>query len=281
MPTLTSNPLAKHFRQPVMYFKLPSQGRWYTERSLDLPASGEIPIYPMTAKDEITMKTPDALMNGTSTISVIESCCPNIKNAWKMPAVDLDPILIAIRLATYGNAMEFAAICPHCSTQNERALNLNTILDKVKPADWSKPISISGLKIYIKPQTYEEFNKNNMVNFEEQRIMRMVQDENMSEEDKIANFGELFKKLIATGLNQVSKSIDGIKLEDGTYVTDINHIREFLENCDRSIWTSIKDRLTEIQNDIDYNQITMECENEECNKSFVTPFIFEQSNFFD
>jgi hypothetical protein len=281
MPTLSSNPLAKHFRQPALYIKLPSQGRWYPEGSLDLPVSGEIPIYPMTAKDEITMKTPDALMNGASTMMVIESCCPNIKDAWKMPAVDIDPILIAIRLATYGNSMDFTANCPHCGTENERALDLNFILDKVTVADWSKPVITNNIEIHLKPQTYEDFNKNNIVNFEEQRIMKMIQDENVSDSEKIQNFGELFKKLIATGIEQVSKSIDGIKIEDGTYVTDKEHIREFLENCDRKIWNDIKNHLAEIQNSINYNQITIECENEECKKEFITPFVFEQSNFFD
>ena len=110
MSTLSNNPLAKHFRQPVLYLKLPSGGKWYPEGSLDLPVTGEIPVFAMTARDEITFKTPDALMNGSSTVQVIESCCPSIKDAWKMPAVDLDPVLIALRLATYGKELEFTGV---------------------------------------------------------------------------------------------------------------------------------------------------------------------------
>ena len=109
MSNSSPNPLAKHFRQPVLYIKLPSNGRWWPEGSVDIPVTGEIPVYSMTAKDEITMKTPDALMNGSSTVHVIESCCPSIHNAWKMPAIDLDSILIAIRIASYGKEMEFTS----------------------------------------------------------------------------------------------------------------------------------------------------------------------------
>jgi hypothetical protein len=63
----------------------------------------------MTAKDELMLKTPDALMNGQATVEVIKSCVPSIKNPWHMPSIDIDTILIAIRIATYGENMEFSS----------------------------------------------------------------------------------------------------------------------------------------------------------------------------
>jgi hypothetical protein len=71
-----SNPLAKHFRQPAIYLRLPSQGQYWPENAITLPVTGELPVYPMTTKDEITLRTPDALINGTGVVSVIESCIP-------------------------------------------------------------------------------------------------------------------------------------------------------------------------------------------------------------
>lgn len=275
-----NNPLAKHFRQPALYIKLPSQGRWYAPEAIDIPVTGEVPIYPMTAKDEITMKTPDALMNGASTAAVVESCCPAIKNAWAMPTVDLDPVLIAIRIATYGNQMDFTTVCPHCGTKNEHGVDLSVMLDRVGPADWSKPVLVEGLEIMLRPQNYEEFNKNNMLNFEEQRILSLVQDENLPEEEKTKQYNVLFQRLIDTGISQVSKSIAYIKLEDGTLVQEPEYIREFLDNCDKKIWEMIKDRLDEIRQQNNFNQLNLNCTNNECGKPFTTPFVFEQSNFF-
>lgn len=170
MSTKPANPLAKHFRQPVLYIKLPSGGRWWAENSLELPVTGEIPVYAMTARDEITMKTPDALLNGSSTVQVIESCCPSIQDAWKMPTVDLDTVLLAIRLATYGKAMDFTANCPHCSTANEKTLDISVILGNIRLADWTTPVQAQGLEIVLKPQTYQEYNTNNLNNFEEQKL---------------------------------------------------------------------------------------------------------------
>ena len=85
-----ANPLMKFYRQPKIYLALPSKGHWYPEGSLDMPDNGELPVFAMTAKDELTLKTPDALLNGAATVELIQSCIPNIKNAWQMPVLDLD-----------------------------------------------------------------------------------------------------------------------------------------------------------------------------------------------
>ena len=106
-----NNPLAKHFRQPAIYLKLPSQGKFYPPDGIELSITGELAVYPMTVKDELTLKTPDALMNGEGMADVIRSCCPGIKDPWTIPSVDLDVIFIAIRLASYGKGMDISATC--------------------------------------------------------------------------------------------------------------------------------------------------------------------------
>ena len=92
-----TNPLNKYFRQASVFITLPSAGQYWPEGTLVMPETGQLPVYPMTTRDEITLKTPDALMNGTGMVEVIQSCCPNIKNAWEMPSVDVDTVLIAVR----------------------------------------------------------------------------------------------------------------------------------------------------------------------------------------
>ena len=74
--SISANPLSKHFRQPVLHLSLPSRGRFYPDDGLDMSATGTVPIYPMTVRDELALKTPDGLMNGQSVYEVIKSCCP-------------------------------------------------------------------------------------------------------------------------------------------------------------------------------------------------------------
>ena len=111
---MNSNPLAKFFRQPAIYARLPSGGKNWPNGTINMPANSELPILPMTAIDEITYRTPDALFNGEAVTGVIQSCVPSIKNAWATPSIDLDTILVAIRIASYGHEMEIGTKCPKC-----------------------------------------------------------------------------------------------------------------------------------------------------------------------
>ena len=106
------NPLVKHLRQPKIYIKLPSEGHYWPSNALEKTQNGEYPVYAMTAKDEITFKTPDALLNGQATVDVIQSCIPNIKDAWQTPSIDLDAILVAIRMASFGEKIDMSAQVP-------------------------------------------------------------------------------------------------------------------------------------------------------------------------
>ena len=69
----TQNPLLGYFRKPEVFITLPSKGKYYPDGTIDIPPSGEVGIFPMTARDELLMKTPDALLNGSSTAEVIKS----------------------------------------------------------------------------------------------------------------------------------------------------------------------------------------------------------------
>ena len=112
-----NNPLETYFRQPSIYITLPSGGTFWPEGSIDMGDNNEIAVYPMTARDEIIMKTPDALLSGKSTVEVIKSCCPQIKDPWMMPTLDLDTVLIAIRIASYGEQMAVSTEVPVTKTR--------------------------------------------------------------------------------------------------------------------------------------------------------------------
>ena len=169
------NPLQQYFRRPAIYLKLPSVGVGYEEGSIDLPANGEVPVYPMTTIDEITSRTPDALFNGTAVVDIIKSCVPNIIDPWSIPIVDLDPILIAIRAASNGDKMEIETTCPSCDEGAKYDVNLTGVLASFKPSDFSKLLVIDELSIKFKPLKYSEINDSNLLQFEVQRLMSSLQ----------------------------------------------------------------------------------------------------------
>ena len=143
---MSNNPLTQYFRQPAIYVKLPSNGQHYPEAALKMPANNELPVYPMTAIDEITYRTPDALFNGNAVVNVIKSCIPSIQDPWAIPAMDVDTILVAIRIASYGHTMEISTSCPHCQHEADYGLDLRTVMERMRAPDYSKSIHDGDLK---------------------------------------------------------------------------------------------------------------------------------------
>ena len=86
------NPLSSFMRQPKIYIRLPSGGESWPTDSIEIPITGELPVYSMTEKDELMLKVPDALMNGQAIVDVVQHCIPASKNAWMIPNIDLDVI---------------------------------------------------------------------------------------------------------------------------------------------------------------------------------------------
>ena len=279
MANPAENPLFKHFRKPAIYLKLPSGGQFYEHGALDLPTTKEIPVYPMTVKDELTMRTPDALLNGQGMVDMIMSCCPNIKDPWSMPAVDVDPVFIAIRLASYGTEMDLDTECPHCKAENNHALDLRTILDRYKEADYSRPTFIDNLKFMFKPQTYKDINDVSLINYEEQRLINsIINNDNLSEEQKTVEFAKSFAKLKKMNIDVIAVCIESITTEDGVEVKDRKYITEFIENSSREVYNELKEKINALIESNKTQPIPIQCG--ECGKDYSTSLEFNQSNFF-
>lgn len=277
------NPLRKYFRQAKVYITLPSQGAYWPAGTIDMPDNGELPIFAMTAKDELIMKTPDALLNGEATVSVIESCVPNIKNAWKLPSVDLDTILIAIRIATYGDKMDVSASVPNTDLEKTYTLDLRQVLNKLVTNTFDNVITINGMTVHLRPLTYEEFTEASMKTFEEQRIFTLVNDDEMSDADKIKKFNQSFKKLTELTVFTITKSI--VKIEVGEdVVSNPDHIREFIENVDKSFYTELSAHLTREKEKFSIKPLEVHSTDEEIEagapNEWTVPIVFDQSNFF-
>lgn len=277
MATSAVNPLFKHFRQPSVYVKLPSRGKFWPEHALDMPPNEELPIYPMTIKDEVLIKTPDALMNGSGVADVIHSCCPNIKDPWSLPAVDLDTILIAIRIASYGAFMDVDTGCPHCQAENTHPVDLRVLMDDVKVPNFD-PINIDDLTFYFRPQNFKNLNANNLIAYEQQKLIDAITNSELPEEEKTKQFNLMFPKLTDMNIMALVNCIEGIQV-GSEYVTDMNHIKEFVSNCDRKIYKAIKEQVDQIINTSKIPPVSMQCN--ECTEKYSTEILFEQSNFFE
>ena len=276
MANPANNPLFKHFRQPAIYLKLPTQGRFWPDDAIDIPPTGELPIYPMTVKDEITIKTPDALMNGLGVVEVVQSCCPNIKNGWKIPAADLEAILIAIRLASYGAEMDIETTCPKCNESNSNVIDLRVLLETLKISDY-EPIRIDGLKFNFKPQAFETLNNTNMMLFEQRKLIDTITNSELPDEEKTKQFNTVFPKLTEMNVLSLVHCIDSIVVDDKE-VIEFNYIKEFIENCSSTVYAEIKQQIETLIKSNQPSPLDIECS--ECKHNYKSELNFDTSNFF-
>ena len=271
------NPLSAYFRQPKLYITLPSEGKYYGKDALDLSVNGEYPVYAMTAKDELIFKTPDALLNGQATVELIRSCIPAIKDPWLMPSIDLDACLIAIRIATYGENMDFDSQCPNCNHSNTYEMNLLGYLDQVKSFRYQDQISLPPLEIKIRPYNYKEVTKASLKALEQQKIYQVINDESLSDEEKLDQFGSSFVRLTDLTIDIVAKCIASITTPDGE-VTDQEQIAEFINNAPKDVFNTINEHIGSMRDQIDLKVQSVKCV--ECGTEYQITLTMDQTNFF-
>jgi hypothetical protein len=271
------NPLKQYFRRPALYLSLPSNGIGYASDVIDFPENKELPVYPMTAIDEITSRTPDALYNGLAVVEIIKSCIPAIKKPWEILNVDLDPILVAIKMATNGQAMELETACPSCEETSKYDVNLTGILASFKPGDYSKSLELNDLKIKFKPSTYKEVNAASTSQFEIQKILYSL-DSVTDEIEKNKKTADVLKTINTLTMSLIVNSIEYIKTPEST-VFDKDHIREFLENCDKNTHNTIKETHIELRKSTELKPLEIKCMH--CSHEYQQQFNINISDFFD
>mgnify|MGYP002629066750 CR=1 FL=1 len=274
---MSNNPLSQYFRQPSIYVKLPSGGQHYADGAIDMPQNGELPVYPMTAIDEITYRTPDALFNGNAVTNVIKSCIPAIRDPWAIPAMDVDSILVSIRIASYGHTMEISTTCPHCENEADYGLDLRTMLEQMKSPDYTQPVVSGDMQIFFKPMTYKNLNDNNQKQFEEQKLLQVLPNSDMLDAEKMTAMSAALIKLTNITIEAISQSIAAVKTPSAL-VSEPEFIEEMLKNCDRRLFTQIRDHIINVKAKAEIQPMKLKCS--ACEKEYQQAVTLDMTSFF-
>ena len=277
---MSMNPLSNYLRKPEIYIKLPSGGKWWPEGSIEIPPNGELPVLAMTGHDDIIMRNADGLMNGASSVNVIQSCVPAIKNAWVGPNMDIEYLFVAIRIASYGHEMPMEKKCSKCNETTKFGINLQGILEGMKIPDFDAPIQISDLYIMLKPATYQLTNLTAQEVFEQQRAVIAARSSDLTLEQKEKLLKESIQKLTNITVSKLAEYIDYVMLPDGQRVNDKQYIQEFIDNIDRKNFEILKKGIREKNRQYAAPNLPFRCSNSECNHEETFKFEFNPSNFF-
>lgn len=274
---LDNNPLKQYFRRPAVYIKLPSGGSYYPPGVVNIPESGELPVYPMTAIDEITTKTPDALFNGAAMCELIKSCVPDIKDPWKINSVDLDAILIGIRAAGGGNDMEIESKCTKCEEISTYGVNLTGLLTSLTPGNYQEELQLNDLSIKFRPLTYKQMNDAALGQFEVQRLFIQIENETDADE-RTRKSKEALESVTNLTMELLTEAIEYIQTP-AVQVTEKEYIFDFLRNCDKKMYISIRDYNAELKSQTEIKPLKMRCIH--CQHQYEQPFTLNTSDFFE
>lgn len=277
------NPLAGYYRRPGTYLGLPSKGKFYSMPP-KMSDTNELAVYPMTAKDELALKNPDALLNGEALKQVIGSVCPDIPNVNEIPAPDIDAILVAMRMTSYGDDMSLNVNhnCVESEGKSQHVtVGLGGVLATLKeiPDDVGKVTLASGVNVVLKPYTLESQSKLLRIQFTTMRQLQAAEaNEKITIDEKanIANQG--YDQLVSLSQEILSKSIISVTLPDGTEVTNSAHIYDWVKNLDRAANSRLDEELKRFGDYGITRTLKVKCEH--CGEDFTSDMLFDPTSFF-
>jgi len=267
-------------RQPKLFIDLPSGGKYYDDTVIKDQQYTQIPVYGMNAMDEIMFKTPDALFTGEATVRVVQSCVPAILDPWKIVGFDIDYILIAIRIATYGDELPIQSSCPHCNEENESVLSLTNMLDGYSQYQTDYQFEIEDYTFNLKPITYRQLTDFAMQNYQfERTLVQIAANKDLDPKKKTDMQNDVYIKSNELNIRLAISYIANV-MSNGEVEEDTQEITDFIVNNEAVFYNRLKEGIFDLSARWNVPNIQLKCAAEECEKDYETKIDMDYANFF-
>lgn len=277
-----NNPLHQYFRTPKLYIKLPSRGQFYHKDFMKLSVNQELAVYPLTAIDQIMLKTPDAMLNGESLLKVVKNCVPDVSDVKQLVEPDINSILLAIKIASSGPSLSYTTACPSCSAENNYNIEIQSFLDTQTYVDPDSQLTIDdALVVHVRPYNFEQRNLQLLNEIEESQSLKLLNsNEELNETQKMQELGNLVNSMANRTFELVSKSITHVTItQTGEQVTDPKFIEEFVKSISSTQANAIIDHIKELNRSGIKSETQFVCES--CTHEWTAPVDFDPTSFFD
>ena len=211
MTETQKNPLIAKMQRVVQgtTIRLPSKGLFYDNGELrEDVIDGQVVVYPMATLDEIIIRSPDMLLQGTAVEQVLGRCVPQILKPSAILSKDVDYLLVMLRKISYGDKTTIPFTCPICDEKaqekGEKAESHDYPLSMSYFVNNSKEIEAEAIQsnytltlensmvIHLRPSTFAEMVK-----------MFGIEDTKMTAEE--------IEDVVLSSILSVIKDVDGIK----------------------------------------------------------------------
>lgn len=224
-----TNPLLERLQMPGETFRLPSRGLFYKSGELETDSpDGEVHVHPMTTFDEFVFKNTDKLFTGKAVEEVFSRLIPEIKNPNRLLSKDVDFLMMALRVVSYGDKLEIQ-YDHQCGTEEEPSkahsysVDLRKLMKETKEID---PTAIKNFKVKLKngqvilmqPPRFADVLKiyqtsDNAEGMDDKDYVNMMLDNiagmivSVDEIDDAEMIGEWLRKLRAGDVNKIAEEI--------------------------------------------------------------------------
>jgi len=271
------SPLKKYRRQPKLFIDIPSGGKYTPANTFYNDTTSQLAVFSMTANDEILFKTPDALVSGSATVQNIQSCIPSITNPWNLVTLDIDSVLIAIRMATYGPTMNVNSKCPKCRVENTYEIDLQSFLQHYQTCTYNDTLQVENFTIKTRPITYREMTENQKQTVAFQRAINIDVPKIKDDKERETATENLLNQIANQAVKLIYASISSVEV-DGEIETNPKEIEEWVEGNDVSIFKAIKNHIEANSRTWQIPLKDVQCG--ECEHKFKINVSLDQSDFF-
>lgn len=280
------NPLSKYYRNFKISTHIPSNGKGYPDDYFDFTITNQLQVRGMTIQDDLKLSNPDALLNGQAIMDLIKSCVPGVKGDPRLLYIcDISALLLAIQYASKGDDFDIKINCPKCSHENEFTRSIRAVLENMNFLPKTTYVKIDDhITVFVQPHRYPSIINQGLIQIEEARIMRLANDEKLSEKEKLKQFGEIFNLITEDTIKIVADGIAKIKIiedEQTETVTNYDFIVEYISQLDKKNIEKIKNKIVELNDTGIETTAELTCQNEKCQHVWTQKNLtYDPTNFF-
>jgi len=244
---------------PSIEVALPTLAAFYPKGEVLRPEADPLAmkVYPLSVLDESSFRDPLMLLSGQAIGKMVRRVCPGVDDPGKLTDLDVQVIILACRIASYGSTLKLEHTCSKCQTKTDLQVDLNDHILRYSPfspdelAEFDLDIVEIGQKIRLRPMLYEDAIDvaMNMVrsNISAEKFdSAHTEDVNQLTDAFILEYQAQFESSIRTNIDAICSSIFTVTTTTGKVVNNPDMIKEWFLRLTPNLTKMITDRITKI-----------------------------------
>jgi len=266
-----ANPLLADVENyPHITVTLPTRGLFYDDDMFEEGTDpNELEAHAFSMWEEVHYNNPFAIMSGKASTKMAKTVAPAILKPAELCSYDIDMLMLAGRLASYGDKMKVTLTCNNpdekarmtgegddvvyakCDAKNDMEINIQELMNTYPMIDSTDDWRIelpNGQLVLLRPALYRDIIETMKVGVNQNKIMEaMKRFDDISEEKKMELNEASLDNYKTVRIAILISSILGVTTSDGSVTVKAReHITPWLETLKSSWIEIIQDKLTEL-----------------------------------